>query len=121
MKTPYLSKATTVAFLFNSNDDISRITVSLLNKMVQCNGQTHIEQAFNFKKNTFPFDTIIKKIFSGEFCSNHRNALDKFKYYLSDIQFTNCYKHCLTNPLLKKKGIPECILFVTQVNTTSLF
>ncbi|KAL5289557.1 hypothetical protein ACFFRR_009568 [Megaselia abdita] len=50
----------------------------------------------------------------GEFCSNHRNALDKFKYYLSDITFTNCYKHCLSNPLLKKKGIPECILFVTQ-------
>ncbi|XP_055379547.1 rho guanine nucleotide exchange factor 18 isoform X2 [Condylostylus longicornis] len=50
----------------------------------------------------------------GEFCSNHRSALEKFKYYTSDQTFAEWYKHCLTNPLLKKKGIPECILFVTQ-------
>jgi len=31
-----------------------------------------------------------------------------------DATFTEWYKHCLQNPLLKKKGIPECILFVTQ-------
>lgn len=31
-----------------------------------------------------------------------------------DQKFSEWYKHCLQNPLLKKKGIPECILFVTQ-------
>lgn len=31
-----------------------------------------------------------------------------------DQTFAEWYKHCLQNPLLKKKGIPECILFVTQ-------
>lgn len=31
-----------------------------------------------------------------------------------DQEFAEWYKHCQTNPLLKKKGIPECILFVTQ-------
>lgn len=31
-----------------------------------------------------------------------------------DQTFAEWYKHCLHNPLLKKKGIPECILFVTQ-------
>lgn len=31
-----------------------------------------------------------------------------------DHIFTEWYKHCQQNPLLKKKGIPECILFVTQ-------
>ena len=31
-----------------------------------------------------------------------------------DQSFADWYKHCLQNPLLKKKGIPECILFVTQ-------
>lgn len=31
-----------------------------------------------------------------------------------DQSFAEWYKHCLQNPLLKKKGIPECILFVTQ-------
>lgn len=51
----------------------------------------------------------------GEFCSNHRSALDTFKYYMTEDQtFAEWYKHCLQNPLLKKKGIPECILFVTQ-------
>lgn len=31
-----------------------------------------------------------------------------------DQTFAEWYKHCQQNPLLKKKGIPECILFVTQ-------
>lgn len=51
----------------------------------------------------------------GEFCANHRTALEQFKLCLAgDSAFGDWYKHCLTNPLLKKKGIPECILFVTQ-------
>lgn len=51
----------------------------------------------------------------GEFCSNHRQALNTFKLYMTEDQtFAEWYKHCLQNPLLKKKGIPECILFVTQ-------
>ncbi|XP_055700936.1 rho guanine nucleotide exchange factor 18 isoform X4 [Phlebotomus papatasi] len=51
----------------------------------------------------------------GEFCSNHRSALETFKCYMTeDHTFSEWYKHCQTNPLLKKKGIPECILFVTQ-------
>ncbi|XP_058836765.1 rho guanine nucleotide exchange factor 18 isoform X2 [Topomyia yanbarensis] len=51
----------------------------------------------------------------GEFCSNHRSALSTFKFYMNgDNTFAEWYKHCQQNPLLKKKGIPECILFVTQ-------
>uniref|UniRef100_A0A1I8P763 DH domain-containing protein n=1 Tax=Stomoxys calcitrans TaxID=35570 RepID=A0A1I8P763_STOCA len=52
----------------------------------------------------------------GEFCANHRSALEQFKSCMTgrDPMFSEWYKHCLTNPLLKKKGIPECILFVTQ-------
>ncbi|KAM7351151.1 rho guanine nucleotide exchange factor 18 cysts isoform 1-T4 [Cochliomyia hominivorax] len=52
----------------------------------------------------------------GEFCANHRSALEQFKACMTsrDLSFSEWYKHCLTNPLLKKKGIPECILFVTQ-------
>lgn len=54
-------------------------------------------------------------IFLGEFCSNHRSALNTFKCYMTEDQmFAEWYKHCQSNPLLKKKGIPECILFVTQ-------
>lgn len=32
----------------------------------------------------------------------------------SDARFGQFIRHCQMNPLLKKKGIPECILFVTQ-------
>ncbi|XP_046403403.1 A-kinase anchor protein 13 isoform X4 [Ischnura elegans] len=51
----------------------------------------------------------------GEFCSRHRDAVDIYKYYLQhDRRFGEFVRHCQANPLLKKKGIPECILFVTQ-------
>ncbi|XP_034247169.1 rho guanine nucleotide exchange factor 18-like isoform X2 [Thrips palmi] len=51
----------------------------------------------------------------GEFCSRHRDAVNMYKYYLQhDRRFGEFVKHCQGNPLLKKKGIPECILFVTQ-------
>ncbi|XP_070169964.1 rho guanine nucleotide exchange factor 28 isoform X8 [Polyergus mexicanus] len=51
----------------------------------------------------------------GEFCSRHRDAVEAYKYYLrNDPRFARFVRHCQTNPLLKKKGIPECILFVTQ-------
>lgn len=54
-------------------------------------------------------------IFTGEFCSRHRDAVEIYKYYLqNDQRFGEFVRHCQTNPLLKKKGIPECILFVTQ-------
>jgi hypothetical protein len=51
----------------------------------------------------------------GEFCSRHRDAVDLYKDYLQqDRRFGEFVRHCQTNPLLKKKGIPECVLFVTQ-------
>ncbi|XP_024082157.1 rho guanine nucleotide exchange factor 18 isoform X3 [Cimex lectularius] len=51
----------------------------------------------------------------GEFCSNHRYAIDIYKESMQqDGRFAEFVKHCQGNPLLKKKGIPECILFVTQ-------
>ncbi|KAH0956661.1 hypothetical protein HN011_006687 [Eciton burchellii] len=51
----------------------------------------------------------------GEFCSRHRDAVEAYKYYLrNDPRFARFVRHCQTNPVLKKKGIPECILFVTQ-------
>lgn len=73
----------------------------------------------------------------GEFCSRHRDAVEAYKYFLrSDPRFARFVRQCQvmerrlnifskhsfdfffillqTHPLLKKKGIPECILFVTQ-------
>lgn len=51
----------------------------------------------------------------GEFCSRHKEAMDIYKLYLqNDERFGQFVRHCQNNPLLKKKGIQECILFVTQ-------
>lgn len=51
----------------------------------------------------------------GEFCSNHQTALNTFKgYQTGDQRFAEWHKHKQTNPLLKRKGIPECTLFVVQ-------
>lgn len=51
----------------------------------------------------------------GEFCSNHQAALNTFKdYQTGDQRFAEWHKHKQTNPLLKRKGIPECTLFVAQ-------
>lgn len=51
----------------------------------------------------------------GEFCSNHQDASNTFKdYQTSDPRFAEWHKHKQTNPLLKRKGITECSLFVAQ-------
>eukprot|EP00094_Tigriopus_californicus_P002858 TCALIF_02756-PA protein Name:"Similar to AKAP13 A-kinase anchor protein 13 (Homo sapiens)" AED:0.12 eAED:0.12 QI:0/0.64/0.6/0.73/1/1/15/1980/1495 len=50
----------------------------------------------------------------GTFCSQHSDAVSLYKdIYKSDRRFQQFIRHCANNPLLKKKGIPECILFVT--------
>lgn len=51
----------------------------------------------------------------GEFCSRHQEAVSMYKEMIKeDRKFAAFARQCTTNPLCKKKGIPECILFVTQ-------
>lgn len=50
----------------------------------------------------------------GAFCSSHNEAVGVFKDLMkSDRRFQLFVRQCSENPLLKKKGVPECILFVT--------
>jgi len=50
----------------------------------------------------------------GTFCSGHNEAVSVFKDLMkSDRRFQQFVRQCSENPLLKKKGVPECILFVT--------
>ena len=50
----------------------------------------------------------------GVFCSSHNEAVAVFKDLMkSDRRFQQFIRQCSENPLLKKKGVPECILFVT--------
>ena len=50
----------------------------------------------------------------GSFCSSHTEAVGVFKDLMkSDRRFQQYILKCSENPLLKKKGVPECIMFVT--------
>ena len=51
----------------------------------------------------------------GEFCSRDQEAVSMYKEMIKeDRKFAAFARQCTMNPLCKKKGIPECILFVTQ-------
>ena len=51
----------------------------------------------------------------GDFCSRHKEAVAMYKEMMKeDRKLAAFVRQCTMNPLCKKKGIPECILFVTQ-------
>ncbi|KAG0723984.1 A-kinase anchor protein 13 [Chionoecetes opilio] len=51
----------------------------------------------------------------GQFCSQHQDAVSFYKDMLkTDRRFQGFIRQKSTHPLMKKKGIPECILFVTH-------
>ncbi|XP_077298047.1 rho guanine nucleotide exchange factor 18 cysts isoform X2 [Arctopsyche grandis] len=51
----------------------------------------------------------------GEFCSRHRDAVDMYKDCAArEPRIPQFVRRCQTNPLLRKKGVPECVLFVAQ-------
>ncbi|XP_050680534.1 A-kinase anchor protein 13 [Leptidea sinapis] len=51
----------------------------------------------------------------GEFCSRHRDAVEVFKDCCArEAKLSRFIRKCQQNPLLRKKGVPECVLFVAQ-------
>uniref|UniRef100_A0A5F8GEP3 Rho guanine nucleotide exchange factor 28 n=1 Tax=Monodelphis domestica TaxID=13616 RepID=A0A5F8GEP3_MONDO len=57
--------------------------------------------------------TTMKKIY-GEFCSHHKEAVSLFKELQQNKKFQNFIKVRNSNLLARRRGIPECILLVTQ-------
>uniref|UniRef100_A0A8C5UYV6 Rho guanine nucleotide exchange factor 28 n=1 Tax=Microcebus murinus TaxID=30608 RepID=A0A8C5UYV6_MICMU len=55
----------------------------------------------------------MKKIY-GEFCSHHKEAVNLFKELQQNKKFQNFIKLRNSNLLARRRGIPECILLVTQ-------
>uniref|UniRef100_A0A9L0R3H2 Rho guanine nucleotide exchange factor 28 n=2 Tax=Equus caballus TaxID=9796 RepID=A0A9L0R3H2_HORSE len=55
----------------------------------------------------------MKKIY-GEFCSHHKEAVSLFKELQQNKKFQNFIKLRSSNLLARRRGIPECILLVTQ-------
>ncbi|KAM6303455.1 rho guanine nucleotide exchange factor 28 isoform 2-T2 [Podargus strigoides] len=57
--------------------------------------------------------TKMKKIY-GEFCSHQKEAVNLFKELQQNKKFQNFIKLRNSNLLVRRRGIPECILLVTQ-------
>ncbi|XP_057396587.1 rho guanine nucleotide exchange factor 28 isoform X5 [Balaenoptera acutorostrata] len=55
----------------------------------------------------------MEKIY-GEFCSHHKEAVSLFKELQQNKKFQNFIKLRNSNLLARRRGIPECILLVTQ-------
>lgn len=55
----------------------------------------------------------MKKIY-GEFCSHHKEAVSLFKELQQNKKFQNFIKLWNSNLLARRRGVPECILLVTQ-------
>ncbi|XP_020854042.1 rho guanine nucleotide exchange factor 28 isoform X3 [Phascolarctos cinereus] len=55
----------------------------------------------------------MKRIY-GEFCSHHKEAVSLFKELQQNKKFQNFIKVRNSNLLARRRGIPECILLVTQ-------
>ncbi|NWV00453.1 ARHG2 factor, partial [Upupa epops] len=57
---------------------------------------------------------LLKKVYS-EFCSKHTKAVKEYKDLLSrDKRFQQFIRRMTRSPLLRRHGVPECILLVTQ-------
>ncbi|XP_013013709.1 rho guanine nucleotide exchange factor 28 isoform X1 [Cavia porcellus] len=54
------------------------------------------------------------KMIYGEFCSHHKEAVSLFKELQQNKKFQNFIKLQNSNLLARRRGIPECILLVTQ-------
>ncbi|CAG0905166.1 unnamed protein product, partial [Cyprideis torosa] len=50
----------------------------------------------------------------GMFCSHHKRALSLYKEHMRKPGFAALARKWADHPLCEKKGIPECVLFVTQ-------
>ncbi|XP_050311680.1 rho guanine nucleotide exchange factor 18 isoform X2 [Anthonomus grandis grandis] len=97
--------------------DLTDLHLAFLSKLRQRQKENPVVSSIaDILLELFSKDYAVKlKSAYGEFCSRHRDAVDIYKYYVQqDPRFNEFVRHCQTNPLLKKKGIPECILFVTQ-------
>lgn len=103
--------------LFPRLDDLISLHMSLLKQLRDRQRHAlYVEQ----------FGDLLREVFSGHigngmrecyshFCASHSDSVALYKDLLkSDRRFQDFIHRCSFNPLLKKKGIPECILFVTH-------
>ncbi|KAI9576523.1 rho guanine nucleotide exchange factor 18 isoform X1 [Glossina fuscipes] len=101
--------------MFPRLTELTELHTDFLKKLRLKQREQHVVDSIaNILLDFFSLEKIRLRLAYGEFCANYRTALELYKSCETNQDFLAWYRHCLTNKLLKKKGIPECILFVTQ-------
>uniref|UniRef100_A0A1B0GBC8 DH domain-containing protein n=1 Tax=Glossina morsitans morsitans TaxID=37546 RepID=A0A1B0GBC8_GLOMM len=101
--------------MFPRLTELTELHTDFLKKLRLKQRERHVVDSIaNILLDFFSLEKTRLRLAYGEFCANYRTALELYKSCETNQDFLAWYRHCLTNKLLKKKGIPECILFVTQ-------
>lgn len=93
----YLNLGATVDRMFPRINDLVELHLAFLHKLrTRQKDNPVIDNIGNILLEQFggPAGAALKSVY-GEFCSNHRNAIDIYKYYMqSDTRFAEFVKHC---------------------------
>ncbi|XP_060807889.1 rho guanine nucleotide exchange factor 2 isoform X2 [Amyelois transitella] len=109
--------ASQVSRMFPRVDELWSLHAELLGKLRnRQRASTTVTSVADILAETFAPPAMIKlKSAYGEFCSRHRDAVEVFKECCTrEPKLARFIRKCQQNPLLRKKGVPECVLFVAQ-------
>ncbi|XP_026316156.1 rho guanine nucleotide exchange factor 18 [Hyposmocoma kahamanoa] len=109
--------AAQVSRMFPRIDELWTLHASLLTKLRnRQRASPQVASVADILADTFAPPAMNKlKAAYGEFCSRHRDAVEVFKECCTrEPRLARFIRKCQQNPLLRKKGVPECVLFVAQ-------
>ncbi|XP_045454906.1 rho guanine nucleotide exchange factor 28 [Melitaea cinxia] len=106
-----------VARMFPRLDELWALHAALLGRLrARQRTQPRVASVADILADTFapPAHHRLKAAY-GEFCARHRDAVEVFKECCArEPRLARFIRKCQQNPLLRKKGVPECVLFVAQ-------
>ncbi|XP_053620407.1 rho guanine nucleotide exchange factor 28 isoform X3 [Plodia interpunctella] len=109
--------ASQVSRMFPRVDELWALHAELLGKLRnRQRASTTVTSVADILAETFAPPAMLKlKSAYGEFCARHRDAVEVFKECCTrEPRLARFIRKCQQNPLLRKKGVPECVLFVAQ-------
>ncbi|XP_045507012.1 rho guanine nucleotide exchange factor 28 isoform X1 [Colias croceus] len=105
-----------VSRMFPRLDELWHLHAALLGRLrARQRAAPRVNTIADILAEAFACDHRALKAAYGEFCSRHRDAVEVFKECCArEPKLARFIRKCQQNPLLRKKGVPECVLFVAQ-------